>query len=119
MPPRAAVRLQKTEAKHDQSTYEKYAQARSETGPALKNGDPDFLQAAKEAAEGAGLDQFSASEIVGAFQDWKQSLGRSYTSKDDEASDLRAFGSNLDLITAQCAALQLEQTSGYQQRLSD
>lgn len=63
------------------------------------NCDPDFLLAAKEAAEGAGLEQFSASEIVIAFNSWKLSLGRTYRSKDEEANDLRSFGSNLDLIT--------------------
>jgi hypothetical protein len=102
-PPRAVVRMQKIEQKtaHVAQSEGAFAEAAAPAAFGVSsalNCDPDFLQAAKEAAEGAGLGHLSASEVVIAFNSWKLSLGRSYRTKEEEANDLRSFGSNLDLI---------------------
>ena len=95
--PRAAVRMAAG------STYAEYTKGNNK-GDGNKKGaqpppaDADFLTAAKEAAAGAGITQ-TPSEIVIAFNSWKLSLGRSYSSAEEEASDLRSFATNADMIT--------------------
>ena len=93
--PRAAVRMATG------STYAEYTKGNTDGNK--KSAQPpaaeaDFLMAAKEAAAGAGITQ-SPSEIVIAFNSWKISLGRSYSSAEEEASDLRSFATNADMIT--------------------
>jgi len=83
------------------STYAEYTKGNTDgnkksTQPPAA--EADFLMAAKEAAAGAGITQ-SPSEIVIAFNSWKMSLGRSYSSAEEEASDLRSFATNADMIT--------------------
>ena len=100
--PRAAVRMATG------STYAEYTKGNSKADGNKKAVQPppaeaDFLMAAKEAAAGAGITQ-TPSEIVIAFNSWKMSLGRSYSSAEEEASDLRSFATNADMITQHLSA---------------
>ena len=102
--PRAAVRMAAG------STYAEYTKGNSKDAgnkkPAAVQPPPaneDFLLAAKEAAAGAGITQ-SPSEIVIAFNSWKMSLGRTYSNAEEEASDLRSFATNADMITQHLTA---------------
>jgi len=99
---RAAVRMAAG------STYAEYTKGNSKADGNKKAVQPppaeaDFLLAAKEAAAGAGITQ-TPSEIVIAFNSWKMSLGRSYSSAEEEASDLRSFATNADMITQHLTA---------------
>lgn len=90
------------------STYAEYTKGNSKADGNKKAVQPppaeaDFLLAAKEAAAGAGITQ-TPSEIVIAFNSWKMSLGRSYSSAEEEASDLRSFATNADMITQHLTA---------------
>jgi hypothetical protein len=60
--------------------------------------NPEFVAAAQEAAELAGVTSFTASEIVISFNAWKLSLGLTYSDKDEEGLALRAFASDAELI---------------------
>merc|ERR1719424_767899 len=98
--PRAAVRMAAG------STYAEYTKGNSKADGNKKAVQPppaeaDFLLAAKEAA--AGITQ-TPSEIVIAFNSWKMSLGRSYSSAEEEASDLRSFATNADMIAQHLTA---------------
>lgn len=100
--PRAAVRMAAG------STYAEYTKGNSKADGNKKAVQPppaeaDFLLAAKEAAAGAGITQ-TPSEIVIAFNSWKMSLGRSYSSAEEEASDLRSFATNADMIAQHLTA---------------
>ena len=102
--PRAAVRMAA------KGTYAEYTKGNSKDAgtqkPAAVQPPPaneDFLLAAKEAAAGAGITQ-SPSEIVIAFNSWKMSLGRTYSNAEEEASDLRSFATNADMITQHLTA---------------
>ena len=100
--PRAAVRMATG------STYAEYTKGNSKADGNKKAVQPppaeaDFLMAAKEAAAGAGITQ-TPSEIVIAFNSWKMSLGRSYSSAEEEASDLRSFATNADMIAQHLTA---------------
>ena len=62
--------------------------------------DPALLQAAKQAAVSAGLaDRFNGTQIVTSFNNWKVALDKSYSTADEEASDLSTFAVNADLIS--------------------
>lgn len=60
--------------------------------------NPEFVAAAKQAAELAGVTSFTASEIVISFNAWKLSLGLTYSDKEDEGLALCAFASDAALI---------------------
>jgi hypothetical protein len=59
--------------------------------------DPSLVEAASEAAAGAGV-AYSGSEIVIAFNSYKLTKGHTYKTDDEEALQLRAFAANAELI---------------------
>jgi hypothetical protein len=61
------------------------------------NCDPSLVEAATEAAAGAGV-TYSGSEIVIAFNSYKLTMGHTYNTVDEEALQLRAFAANAELI---------------------
>merc|ERR1719305_720690 len=64
---------------------------------AALNCDPSLVEAASEAAAGAGV-SYSGSEIVIAFNSYKLTKGHTYKTDDEEALQLRAFAANAELI---------------------
>ena len=104
--PRAAVRMAAKGSTYAEYTKGGNSQDAGNKKPAAVQPPPaneDFLLAAKEAAAGAGITQ-SPSEIVIAFNSWKMSLGRTYSNAEEEASDLRSFATNADMITQHLTA---------------